>query len=61
MAKTVASAVKPGGQAMRPVFRAFLLVQGQRAAVGARWLVRWLRIYIDNGTVFLGAFRCTGR
>lgn len=65
MAKTVASAVKPGGQAMRSVNRAFLLVHPCRVLClcfgRLRGAVRRLHIYRDNGGVLHGWPRCAGR
>ena len=58
MAKTVVSAVKPGGQTMRPVRRAFLLAQ-QQILASAGWLGERVcspvaHIYRDNGAVLHG-------
>ena len=65
MAKTVASAVKPGGQAMRSVNRAFLLVHPCRVLClcfgRLQGPVRRLHIYRDNGGVLHGWPRCAGR
>jgi hypothetical protein len=62
MAKTVVSAVKPDGQAMRPACRAFLLVQqpslASVAGLGELVCSPVAHIYRDNGTVLYGVLRC---